>query len=196
MTPWNAANDFVKSRNGLPATPGTRLRAPTRRPPSTLPAPAIRRRERPAAPTSVSATPAAAAPSGCRAATRSGSHPPPTRSASRRASPASTRRSRSSGTTPPSRHARAPTPTAGPATSPSSDSDDLVWKLPATEPDDRGRVEETQAEVLATSTADGATETKSEAHDEPAAEEPQMVEEQADVSDERRSREGRPVLQA
>ena len=68
---------------------------------------------------------------------------------------------------------------------PESGSDDLVWKLPAPEPDDRGRVEETQAEVFAASTTDGGTETKSEAHDEPNAEEPQMVEEQAEASDEK-----------
>jgi type IV pilus assembly protein PilM len=74
---------------------------------------------------------------------------------------------------------------SGSGDEPESGSADLVWQLPAPETEGRERVEETEADVPASSTGDGGTETKPEAHDEPAAEEPQLVEEPVGGTDEK-----------
>ena len=194
MTSWNAANDFVKSRSGLSRNAGD---TPEHRPVGLL-RPCPHRRSvsgttgrtdlgvgyagRGAAAGLPSRNPIGFAPAADPERVAPGEPRFHTEiSFKRHQSPASPRASSRSD--------------SGSGDEPESDSDDLVWKLPAPEPDDRGRVEETQAEVLATSTTDGGIETKSEAHDEPAAEEPQMVR-ASRVSDRGTRCRSSPVLQA
>ncbi|MGZ8687915.1 MAG: pilus assembly protein PilM, partial [Gaiellaceae bacterium] len=60
---------------------------------------------------------------------------------------------------------------------PEPGSADLVWPMPEEVAEHHGGIEETQAEVLASSSGDGEAATEPEAYDEPAAEEPQMFDE-------------------